>query len=341
MSRTRQPHWALNMNAVTVEREVANVRKKVLEIQEAELVTCHPAMVQVKLRHTEYKQLTVRCQFPGDYPSSPLLVELNSKTIQEQVLDRLVRVCDKELRSHLGEEQVLFLVTFVSEFLSSNPFIVCPEELAHIKKELFREGDQLRVKQKAGVIYYRACQGRYFMDFRLTVPPEYPAQHVELALRESNIPPDLMQVFLGHASELSRQCVQPPLRRKPSDPPFQPKPSLRSIADYLVIECTRKYPLERCPVCQERALPEDPAQVVRDESDPKYTYRVYCGHMYHRSCLEAYVKTPPFTGGKKCSCGERIFHEKWNVPPRLAEERWAHQEARKREIAEVADFLGF
>ena len=46
-------------------------------------------------------------------------------------------------------------------------------------------------------------------------------------------------------------------------------------------------------------------------------------------------------GGKKCpKCGQRIFHDKWNVPPKLAEERWAHKEARKREVAEVADFLG-
>ncbi len=46
-------------------------------------------------------------------------------------------------------------------------------------------------------------------------------------------------------------------------------------------------------------------------------------------------------GGKKCpKCQQRIFHDKWNVPPRLAEERWAHKEAREREVAEVADFLG-
>ena len=45
--------------------------------------------------------------------------------------------------------------------------------------------------------------------------------------------------------------------------------------------------------------------------------------------------------GKKCpKCNQRIFHDKFNVQPKLAEDRWAHQEARKREIAEVADFLG-
>ena len=54
------------------------------------------------------------------------------------------------------------------------------------------------------------------------------------------------------------------------------------------------------------------------------------------------VSCPTILGGKKClKCGERIFHDKWNVHPKLAEERWAHQEARRREVAEVAEFLGF
>ena len=47
-----------------------------------------------------------------------------------------------------------------------------------------------------------------------------------------------------------------------------------------------------------------------------------------------------FLGGKKCpSCGNRIFHDKWKVTPRLAEARWAHKEAKNRELAEVEDFL--
>ena len=69
---------------------------------------------------------------------------------------------------------------------------------------------------------------------------------------------------------------------------------------------------------------------------------MYCAHLYHHECLEVYTKTPPFEGGKKCiSCGVRLSHDKWNVPPKIAEERWAHEQAKKREIAEVAEFLGF
>ncbi len=45
-------------------------------------------------------------------------------------------------------------------------------------------------------------------------------------------------------------------------------------------------------------------------------------------------------GGKKCpTCKNRIFHEKWKITPQLAEARWAHQEARNRELAEVVDFM--
>ena len=35
-----------------------------------------------------------------------------------------------------------------------------------------------------------------------------------LDLKATNFPPDFVAVFTGHASEMSRQCVQPPVRRK-------------------------------------------------------------------------------------------------------------------------------
>ena len=157
------------------------------------------------------------------------------------------------------------------------------------------------------------------------------------------------------------------VRSPSSDPPFQPRPSLKLVANYLVSECVRRYPLEKCPLCSATALPEDPKvcvcisflpigklgihiytlvyahmpliavdlltspcsfcvvfslrilqtfisfrfffffvsficsivlfqDIVTDESDAQFVYRVYCGHLYHRSCLEEYMKTPPFEG---------------------------------------------
>lgn len=48
----------------------------------------------------------------------------------------------------------------------------------------------------------------------------------------------------------------------------------------------------------------------------------------------------PSVGGKKCpSCGLKIYHEKWRVTDKLAEDRWAHQQARERELEEVTGFF--
>ena len=49
---------------------------------------------------------------------------------------------------------------FVDGFLTNNPFIVCSEELNHVKHRLVRGGDSLKVKHKTGVILYKATQGR-------------------------------------------------------------------------------------------------------------------------------------------------------------------------------------
>lgn len=51
------------------------------------------------------------------------------------------------------------------------------------------------------------------------------------------------------------------------------------------------------------------------------------------------MKTPPF-GNKKCkACGARIYHFKWSLSDQLAEERWAHEQARERELQEVTEFF--
>ena len=76
------------------------------------------------------------------------------------------------------------------------------------------------------------------------------------------------------------------------------------------------------------------------DSNPKYVERTYCGHIYHFECLDTYIRTPPFLGGKKCIvCQNVIYHDRWKLTSQVAEARWAHQQARERELDEVKDFL--
>lgn len=85
---------------------------------------------------------------------------------------------------------------------------------------------------------------------------------------------------------------------------------------------------------------QDPAAAVTDDNDDLHVERILCGHLYHLKCLSDYMKTPPFAGGKKCLiCKERVCHEKHKIAPELAEARWAHLQARQRELDDVVDFL--
>ncbi|XP_068745402.1 uncharacterized protein [Montipora capricornis] len=326
----------------TIESELEMVKKSLSEkIEGCEILSCHPVAVNVRITRTKFKSVVAVLQFPEKYPTSAVIVEIKSKTLSPRLLIKLTELCDQEAKKLLGRQQVIPVLSFVRRFLDENPLIACSEELQYIKSRLLTEVDQLKVKQKAGILNICANQDKYFLDVKIAVPDDYHTAAVRIDLRESNFPENLVRVFLGRAVDMARQCVEPPLQRTPKNPPFEPKPSLKLVCDFLVAECVRACPRETCPICQKRALPEDPKEAITDPTDPQFVERIYCNHLFHFGCLDKYMKTPPFQGGKKCpSCKQRIYHERWKVTPRLAEERWAHHEAKKRELSEVVDFLG-
>lgn len=320
-------------------KEVTSVKSNLeKEVDGATLIACYESLVQISFKRTDYRQLVLSIQFPKDYPNSVLLLEAKSKTIANELLAGIVKVTEEHLQKFKGKPQVVAAARFVRDFIWENRFAVCSEELSYIKKELVCTDDVLKVKQKLGVIQLKAVKNKYNLECKLTVPENYPGEAISFVVK-SNFPTHLEKVFVGHATEMARQCVEPPIVKKKSQAvDFVPKPSLKCVASYLVEDCLRKYPNEKCPCCKKSVLPEDPLT----ELPPSMAIElVYCGHLYHYNCLDQLMKSPPFGEAKKClNCGRRIFHEKWNVSAKLMEERWAHQEARKREIDEVADFLG-
>ncbi|XP_071496481.1 uncharacterized protein [Diadema antillarum] len=324
----------------TILKELEDVKNRCIdEVPGSEIIACHPAAVRISIVKTRYKALAVCMQFQDGYPDQPIIIEIKSKTLPEKLTDGLTKICDGEAKKLLGKPQVLHIVKFVERFLADNPFTVCSDELAFIKRELIMGNDEIKTKQKSGVIIVSIREEEYAMKMKLKVPDLYPEQQVRVESVEGNFPELFTKMFVAQAEETARQCVQPPLKKKPKDPPFEPKPSLKPVAQYL-IDCLRRYPTECCPVCKERAFTPKPEHTVNDSSSERFVVWVYCGHIFHKGCLDEFFKTPPFTGGKKCpSCGKRIYHDMWKITPKVAEERWAHQQARQRELDEVADFL--
>lgn len=322
-----------------IQHELVDIRTHCeSQIPGSKLITCVQAMVRVDIVRTEHKQLTVCIQFPKKYPNDPLLIELKSKHLSDKLVERLTKVCDEECRKNTGKPQVLKLLQFIRNFIDDNPLCVCSEEITSIKKELISEQDELRIKQKTSSLILRICQDSYYLAVKIQVPDNYPAEQINVEHKDCNFPDVFKKYFTAQAVELARQCVQPPLKRKPKDPPFEPKPSLWPVVGFLINK-VKLYPIEKCQLCKRRCLPTDPKDIVTDEKDDMFAERVYCGHLFHNGCLNKYMKMPPFQGKVCPGCEQRIYHDKWKAAPRLVEARWAHEEAKKRELGEVVEFL--
>jgi len=328
--------------ASTIINDEISELKRVLETQvpDSKLVACVPAMIRIELEETPFKKVVVCMSYPAEYPKQPILLELKSKTLSEKLIDGLVRVSEEEAKKYLGKPHVIFVVKFIRQFIAENPLCCCSGEITQIKKLLRTETDKCKLSQKTSSITLQINHNKYYLKTKLKVPPDYPETQVKLEDTESNFPRVFKVWFVEKAREFARQCVEPPLKPKPRDPPFKKSPSLLPVVSFLV-KHVQRYPDEICQVCKHKAFPDDPAEAVHNEHAAAHVERVYCSHIYHHDCLILYLKSPPFDGVKKCpGCKLRIYHEKWKVTPELAEARWAHKQAKDRELGEVVDFLG-
>lgn len=324
-----------------IQEELKDVKDRISKVvPTAEVIGCHQANVQIKVTRTKHKQCMCQFQFPKNYPNESILLEVKSKVFPVKVIDAIRKIAEAEAKKLHGKPQIISLIKFVNKFIEENPLLVCSDEISKVKKKLFEEQDELKIKQKTGVVDYRMAAKKYFLHVKLTVPDLYPSQSVVIEFKGSNFPKILEYHFVAQAQEIARQCVQPPLRKDPKAQPFEVKPSLYAVLEYLSALCIHTFPVETCPCCLKAALADEPEECETNPNADMFVEWVYCKHVYHHACLDIYMKTPPFDGGKKCpKCDKRIYHEKWNISPYLAEQRWAQKEARQREIEEVTEFL--
>jgi len=319
--------------------------KRVCEssVPDSRLIACVPQSIRVEVTKSNFKKLAICMTYPNDYPAHHVLVELKSRTIGQKLLDGLVKVSEEEAKKYEGKPHCLRIIKFINQFLDENPLVCCSDEISTIRALLDTAGDEaggdkLKLSQKtSSVSIHISHRGKYYFKAKLIVPNDYPEIQVSLESADCNFPRVFKVWFVEQAREIARRCVQPPLRPRPKDPPFEPRPSLRRVLKFLV-EHVKRYPDEICKACNKRCFPEDPAAAVHNENAAAHVERVYCSHCYHHDCLILYLKSPPFKGVKKChTCKQSIYHEKWKVTPELAEARWAHEQAKDRELQDVAD----
>lgn len=161
-----------------IEDELSEV-KKLCEhvVPGTKLVSCVKTMVRAEIKRTDFKKVTVCIQFPNNYPTEPLLIELKSKTLSERLLQGLTNVCEQEIRKFLGKAQILPVIKFLRNFIDENPLSCCYDEINKVKK-LLSEEDELKLKQKTSSIIFKIQNKNYYLNFRIIIPDNYPLSSI-------------------------------------------------------------------------------------------------------------------------------------------------------------------
>jgi len=323
-----------------IEDELSELRRCCeSQVANSKVVTAVPAMVRIEIEKTPFKKIICCLMYPTNYPSEAILIELKSKTLSDKLLSGLTKVCEDEVKKYKGKPQALVVLKLISKFLDENPLCCCSDEISKLKSMLCMDTDSIKLSQRASSITLTLNKNAYKLKAKLTIPDNYPIERVDISTSDCNFPRVFKVWFVENSKELARRCVEAPLKPKPNQPKFEPKPSLLTAASFL-IESVQRYPMERCQICKQVLLPANPDHVIHSEKAAAHVERVYCGHAYHHDCLILYMKTPPFQNGKMCpACGNRIYHEKWKVTPELAEARWASEQAKARELGDVVEFI--
>lgn len=324
-----------------IEEELHIIKTKIEnEVSGLKLLSTSSHSVQVAIRKTDHKQLRLLIMFPESYPANPIIVEVKSKFIPPRAMTVIEKTCEVEAKKLQGQFQVIPICKVVRQFLEENMFINCAEELDNIKKRFFEKGDEIKIRQKSGVFILKVHKNSYFMNLKMAITDSYPLEQVRITVGETNFPKDLAEMFVRQSIEIARRCVVPPAIPSKGAPPFEPQASILPVSEYLVSKCIKLYPVMNCSICDKQAFPQDSKDVTQNIRDPKYVEYVYCSHIFHHKCLDSYMRTPPFKDGKKCPiCQKQIFHEKWKESAEVLEQRWAHKQAKQRELAEVMDFM--
>jgi hypothetical protein len=75
--------------------------------------------------------------------------------------------------------QVIKICEVARQFLDENMFIVCADELDAVKSRLLEEGDEIKIRQKAGSFQLTAHKNGYYMNLKFSVTDDYPQSNVK------------------------------------------------------------------------------------------------------------------------------------------------------------------
>lgn len=179
----------------------------------------------MELQETPYRRLTAKLQFPEDYPTVPLAVHLQSPSLSPDLLDKLAASATAAAVAHKGSPQAAFATDLLSKFVTANRLAPAFDDLTLLRayfaavsaappadlaaQEAPRVDFAIKhAKQACGEVMVALRAGEYYMHVRAVVPPGYPAEPLELAVPESNLPDALLRGDVVKACDMAARLAE-------------------------------------------------------------------------------------------------------------------------------------
>ena len=331
----------------------------------------------------------------GGYPAKkPLIivVTIDPPGLKRKLEKQLSQIARENLGRF---QQVLPVLQSLKAFLDTNRFVPCWKELKQgvdLVNSLSKPqaAKVLAMKESKGVIKLQLNNKKYQYTCSITIDEGYPTttsihdwgKPCHLKTIASNFPSHITttlqsnaQIFVRHLQDgmpeiearrmivAADGAVQTTTTTTttliagyeiPTYDGSNPRPSLLPLIRYL-IDTIYKLPEQRCPECQESALPSDPTVLAslfptktktttkngrKQPYLPQRPLHASCGCWYHYKCLETCITQPPFgieaPSCKGCQQGPVEYPALWSKDPKELEEKWNRQQAKQREIDDVA-----
>jgi len=123
------------------------------------------------------------------------------------LIEKMLKMSEKTVKKLAtaeggGQPQCLAVFDFVKKIMENNNLIPAWNELQEIQ-EILRlkpesdkiKPDELKRFEKAGKLGFKVYQGKYSLEFQLTVPEEYPAKKPVLTFINHNFDKNYAQLF--------------------------------------------------------------------------------------------------------------------------------------------------
>mmetsp|Transcript_2011 Transcript_2011/g.12848 ORF Transcript_2011/g.12848 Transcript_2011/m.12848 type:complete len:424 (+) Transcript_2011:1268-2539(+) len=189
----------------SIEQDRKDMRE---ELPPERLQCCTSDLVQVQIAHTPWKQCTAKFLFPPEYPDQPVITQLASTVLEEEMLKKLETACEKEASKHLRKAQVLHVYYTLDKHIRSN-FSPAFAEIKKLKQYL-QPPHSFTLAEKAKALKVHLQNGNYVLDLKLEIGDQYPLEPVRVSCIVSTFPQNLSKLFIQHANNLARKLALPP-----------------------------------------------------------------------------------------------------------------------------------